>query len=68
MRITVIGVLLINLSAVTEKSSCTGANWERVGISPTVAQIHALLYSRSALSAGEIADVLSVAPARSAPA
>ena len=35
-----------------------GTRW---GISPTVAQIHALLYSRSALSAEEIADALSVA-------
>jgi DNA-binding transcriptional regulator GbsR (MarR family) len=31
------------------------------GISRTVAQIHALLYSRSALSAEEIADAFSVA-------
>jgi predicted ATP-dependent endonuclease of OLD family len=31
IRLTVIGVLLMNLSAVTEKSSCTGANWERAG-------------------------------------
>jgi DNA-binding transcriptional regulator GbsR (MarR family) len=35
-----------------------GTRW---GISPTVAQIHAQLYSRSALSAEEIADALSVA-------
>jgi len=35
-----------------------GTRW---GISPTVAQIHAVLYSRSALSAEEIADALSVA-------
>ena len=35
-----------------------GTRW---GISPTVAQIRALLYSRSALSAEEIADALSVA-------
>jgi hypothetical protein len=35
-----------------------GTGW---GISPTVAQIHAQLYSRSALSAKEIVDALSVA-------
>ena len=35
-----------------------GTRW---GISLTVAQIHALLYSRSALSAEEIADAISVA-------
>ena len=35
-----------------------GTRW---GISRTVAQIHALLYSRSALSAEEIADAFSVA-------
>ena len=33
----------------------------RWGISRTVAQIHALLYSRSALSAEEIAEAFSVA-------
>jgi DNA-binding transcriptional regulator GbsR (MarR family) len=48
----------MNLSAVTEIVLHWGKLGTRWGISPTVAQIHAQLYSRSA---EEIADALSVA-------
>jgi DNA-binding transcriptional ArsR family regulator len=60
--IAAIGVLLTNLSLVTEKSYCTGANGNALGHKPHCgANPGPAVLSERALNAEEIADILSVA-------